>query len=76
MLALLSLLDGYVTVSNANVHLRAGLGGAMHVLVPHPPEWRWAAGGARSPWFATARVFRQEARGEWGPALEQLRAAL
>ncbi len=76
MLALLSLLDAYVTVSNANVHLRAGAGGALHVLVPHPPEWRWAFEGTRSPWFAAARAYRQHAQGGWAAALAQLRGAL
>ena len=40
MLALLSLLDEYVGVSNANAHLRAGLGRSMQVLVAHPPDVR------------------------------------
>ncbi len=76
MLALQSLLDDYVTVSNANVHLRAGTGGTMEVLVPHPPEWRWGIAGERSPWFATARVYRQTPQGDWSAALARLRAAL
>ena len=29
--------------SNANTHLRAGLGRPQRVLVPDPPEWRWMA---------------------------------
>lgn len=76
MLALQALLDDYVTVSNANVHLRAGTGAPMQVLVPHPPEWRWGIQGARSPWFASARVYRQTARGDWQPAVAALRSAL
>jgi tetratricopeptide (TPR) repeat protein len=76
MLALLSLCDAYVTVSNANVHLRAGVGGPMHVLVPHPPEWRWGLAGERSPWFRTATVHRQEVNGDWDAALTGLAAAL
>jgi Flp pilus assembly protein TadD len=58
MLALMSLLDDYVGVSNLNTHLRAGLGRPMEVLVPYPPEWRWGIAGDRSPWFPTARITR------------------
>ena len=76
MLALLACCDGYVTVSNANVHLRAGVGGAVDLLVPQPPEWRWGAAGARSPWFPEAAVRRQSVDGDWQPALAALRAAL
>jgi hypothetical protein len=59
-LALMSLVDGYVGVSNTNVHLRAGAGGAAHVLVPPPFEWRWMASGA-SPWFPVFHVERLRA---------------
>jgi tetratricopeptide (TPR) repeat protein len=65
MLALLSIVDGYVGVSNTNTHLRAALGGNMEVLVPHPPEWRWGIQGDRSPWFPTMRIRRQAANGRW-----------
>jgi TPR repeat/Tetratricopeptide repeat len=69
MLALLSLLDEYVGVSNTNMHLMAGLGKMARVLVPHPPEWRWMIEGEESPWFKDFRVYRQQVNQEWGPAL-------
>jgi tetratricopeptide (TPR) repeat protein len=65
ILALISVVDDYVGVSNTNTHLRAGTGGPMHVLVPHPPEWRWSLSGDRSPWFPTAVVQRQRPNGLW-----------
>ncbi len=72
MLALLALLDEYVTVSNTNVHLRAGAGGTCRVLVPNPPEWRWMAAGDESPWFPGSKVYRQEVDGDWGTAFRAL----
>ena len=86
MLALLALLDDYVTVSNTNVHLRAGAGlqpagagfrtakagGTCRVLVPNPPEWRWTAKGDESPWFPGSTVYRQGMDGDWGPAFGAL----
>jgi hypothetical protein len=65
ILALISLVDDYVGVSNTNTHLRAGTGGAMRVFVPHPPEWRWGLTGDRSPWFTDASVTRQLPSGRW-----------
>ena len=65
ILALMSVVDDYVGVSNTNTHLRAGTGGPMRVLVPHPPEWRWGLSGERSPWFPTAVVERQQVNGRW-----------
>ena len=72
MLALLSLVDEYIGVSNANTHLRAGLGGSQEVLVPFPPEWRWGASGDRSPWFPRMRVRREAPSGDWSAALASL----
>ena len=72
MLALLALLDEYVTVSNTNVHLRAGAGGTCRVLVPNPAEYRWMAEGDESPWFPGSRVYRQRVDGDWGTAFGAL----
>jgi tetratricopeptide (TPR) repeat protein len=72
MLAALSLLDEYVTVSNTNVHLRIGAGGTCRVLVPNPAEYRWMAEGAESPWFPGSKVYRQGPDGDWGAAFHAL----
>lgn len=69
MLALLSLLDDYIGVSNTNMHLRAALSLPAQVLVPYPPEWRWRLTGAHSPWFPTFNVLRQSLHGDWNPAI-------
>jgi len=76
MLALLSLLDEYVSVSNANVHFAASLGLACRVLVMRWPEWRWMAAGEETPWFPGFRLYRQQADGGWARPLEQLSADL
>ena len=65
MLALMSVADGYVGVSNANAHLRAGVEKPMTVLVPFPPEWRYGGTEPRSPWFPHARLVRQACGGAW-----------
>ncbi len=72
MLALLSLMDEYVTVSNTNVQLRAGAGRTSRVLVPNPPEYRWMAEGEESPWFPGCKVYRQMMDGDWDEALAAL----
>ena len=57
-LAWMALVDDYVGVSNANVHLRAGVGKPMQVIIPFPPEWRWGVAGERSAWFPHASLKR------------------
>ena len=73
MLALLSVLDEYIAVSNTNVHLRASVGKATRVLVPCPGDWRWMYTGRASPWFPGCAVYRQSPCGDWTRALETLR---
>ena len=75
-LALLSLLDDYVAVSNTNVHLNDGLGKRTRVLVTTPAEWRWCLEGERSPWFAQALLYRQRRDGVWDDALARLEVDL
>jgi hypothetical protein len=72
-LALLDALDDYAGVSNTNTHLRAALGKTGTVFVPFPPEWRWVAARAESPWFPGFRVCRQTPRRAWDAALAELR---
>jgi hypothetical protein len=63
-LALVSLLDRHIGVSNTNMHLAAAAGATADVLVPFPPEWRWRLEGD-SPWFPGFRVHRQARDGDW-----------
>lgn len=75
MLALMSLVDDYVTVPNTNVHLRQSLGKPMRVLVNQPwQDWRWLPDG-NSPWYPNATVYRQGKDGDWQVALQAIRAA-
>lgn len=72
MLALLAIIDEYVSVSNTNIHLRAATGKSTRVLVPRPAEWRWMTGGRESPWFPGSPVYRQALDGDWSSALALL----
>jgi tetratricopeptide (TPR) repeat protein len=71
-LAVVSLLDRHVGVSNTNMHLAAAAGRTADVLVPFPPEWRWGIEGESSPWFPGFRVLRQRRDGGWSQALDAL----
>jgi tetratricopeptide (TPR) repeat protein len=71
-LAVVSLVDRHIGVSNTNMHLAAAAGTTADVLVPFPPEWRWGPAGDASPWFPGLRVFRQRRDGDWREALAAL----
>jgi Flp pilus assembly protein TadD len=71
-LALMSIADDYVGVSNTNMHLRAAVPRPARVLVPWPPEWRWTRDRPRSPWFPDFALYRASREGGWGEALARL----
>ena len=74
LLGLLAAIDGYAGVSNTNMHLLAALGRHATVVVPHPPEWRWA-GEDGSPWFPGFKVVRQGPGEPWPHALDRVLGA-
>lgn len=74
VLAFLSLVDNYLSVSNTNVHLFAGLNKTADIFIPYPPEWRWTFDKATSPWFPNFSLYRQDLSGNWQNALELYRS--
>ena len=75
ILAMLSVAEEYVCVSNTNVHLLAGIGRGARVLVPYPAEWRWMREGG-SPWFPGCSVYREPQERGWEKPLLDLRKDL
>ncbi|MFX1673588.1 tetratricopeptide repeat protein [Paraburkholderia sp. A2WS-5] len=74
--ALIMNLDLVIAVDTSVAHLAGALGKPVWILVPANGEWRWLEKRADSPWYPTARLFRQREVGNWQPALEELREAL
>jgi len=70
--ALVANLDLVISVDTAVVHLCGATGRPVWVLLPTPADWRWMMHRADSPWYPTARLFRQPTRGDWAGCLKQL----
>ena len=52
-------------MDTAIVHLAGALGRPVWALKSSSPEWRWMLDRDDSPWYPTARLFRQTGRGDW-----------
>jgi hypothetical protein len=74
--AVVANLDLVIAVDTSVTHLAGALGKPVWLMLPHPPEWRWLLGRADSPWYASARLFRQQHPGDWTSVVAQIAAAL
>ena len=74
--ALISQLDLVISVDTSVAHLAGALGKPVWVLLTHAPDWRWLLDRDDSPWYPSARLFRQRETREWGSVTTQVREAL
>jgi ADP-heptose:LPS heptosyltransferase len=58
-------LELLITVDAGIAHLTGAMGVPVWILLPHVPDWRWGLHSERTPWYASARLFRQPARDAW-----------
>ena len=74
--ALIETLDLVITIDTAVAHLAGALGKPVWIMLPHVAEWRWLRHRTDSPWYPTARLYRQPAPGDWDGLAGQIAAAL
>jgi len=70
--AVVSAMDLVISVDTAVAHLAAALGKPTWMLLPHSLDWRWLCAREDSPWYPTARLFRQTRPADWTSVLDRL----
>jgi len=75
-MGLLGALDLLITVDTAVAHLAGAMGRSVWILLPYAPDWRWLLKRDDTPWYPTARLFRQQTPGDWAPVLGAVVGAL
>jgi tetratricopeptide (TPR) repeat protein len=65
-------LDLIVSIDTGIAHLAGALGRPVWIALKHHPDWRWLLDREDSPWYPTARLFRQRQKGEWTPVMQEI----
>jgi len=74
--ALIAGLDLVISTDTSIAHLAGAMGKPVWILLPHLADWRWMQEIETTPWYPTARLFRQSSPGDWEGVLEQVLAGL
>ena len=74
--AVLALCDLVIAVDTSLAHLAGALGRPAWILLPFRPDWRWMLDRPDSPWYPSARLYRQSAAGDWASVVARVREDL
>lgn len=74
--AVMSHLDLMISVDTAAAHLAGAMGTPLWVLVPFNADWRWPPRSRNSPWYPSARIFRQRRYGDWNDVIHNVAVTL
>jgi Glycosyltransferase family 9 (heptosyltransferase) len=74
--ALVACLDVVISVDTSVAHLAAALGRPTWILLPYTPDYRWMLDRDDSPWYPTARLFRQDETHDYRIVIERVRTEL
>ncbi len=69
---LLMNLDLVITIDSALAHLCGALARPVWVALPLNADWRWMQNRTDTPWYSTARLFRQQTFGDWDAVFTQM----
>jgi ADP-heptose:LPS heptosyltransferase len=74
--ALVQQMDLVISVDTSVAHLAGAMGKPVWILLPFVPDWRWLLDRDDSPWYPTARLFRQPKRADWESVMADVVEAL
>ncbi|MBC7906017.1 MAG: tetratricopeptide repeat protein [Rhodospirillaceae bacterium] len=69
-------MDVVITVDGPAAHLAGALGVPVWVLLPMAPDWRWMMDRDDSPYYGSAKLFRQSRPDNWNGPIQRVCAAL
>lgn len=74
--SLVNTLDLVISVDTGTANLVGSMGMPLWILVDEIGEYRWGIKGEATPWFPSARVFRQQSIYDWDDVIKNVSDAL
>lgn len=74
--AMMMQMDLIITLDSAPAHLAGALARPVWIALKYLPDWRWRMEGDDNPWYPTARLFRQDTRGDWQTVFKKMEREL
>lgn len=74
--ALCECMDLVVSSCTGIAHLAGALGRPLWLMLAYNADWRWLEDRDDSPWYPTARLYRQATHGDWRGVAARLAADL
>jgi Tfp pilus assembly protein PilF len=70
--ALMMSMDLIISVDTSSAHLAGALGRPVWILNRFDTCWRWLLGRSDSPWYPTAKLYRQSTPGDWQEVVQKV----
>lgn len=70
--AFIASMDLVITVCTSAYHVAGALGVPVWCMVPWGPAWRYLTKGETSPWYGSARLFRQRREDDWSVVIQRV----
>ena len=69
-------LDLVITIDTAVAHLAGAMGRPVWIMLSKGPDWRWGPSASTTPWYPSARLFRQTSAGDWSGVVAEISSLL
>jgi ADP-heptose:LPS heptosyltransferase len=70
--ALITHMDLVISIDTSVAHLTGALGKPLWLLLPFHPDFRWLRDRHDSPWYPTAKLFRQTVDRDWSDVITRI----
>jgi hypothetical protein len=61
-----------ISIDTSVAHLTGALGKPLWLLLPFHPDFRWLRDRHDSPWYPTAKLFRQTVDRDWSDVITRI----